>query len=59
MSRDLKPRRNTAAASRKKSGGGTLIGLFIGLSFLSPYFLTWGNIRAVILSFSTEGMPGM
>lgn len=30
--------------------------LFVGLSFLSPYFLTWGNIRAVILSFSTEGI---
>ena len=31
MSRDMKPRRNTPAASRKKSGGGTLLGLFIGL----------------------------
>lgn len=30
MSRDMKPRRNTAA-SRKRSGGGTLLGLFIGL----------------------------
>lgn len=31
MSRDMKPRRNTAAASRKRSGGSTLLGLFIGL----------------------------
>ncbi len=30
--------------------------LFVALSFASPYFLTWGNLRAVILSFSTEGI---
>lgn len=30
--------------------------LIVALSFLSPYFLTWGNMRAVILSFSTEGI---
>ena len=30
MSRDMKPRR-AAAAPKKKSGGGTLVGLFIGL----------------------------
>jgi flagellar basal body-associated protein FliL len=29
MSRDMKPRRNQPA--KKKSGGGTLIGMFIGL----------------------------
>jgi ribose transport system permease protein len=35
-----------------------LIILIIGtvMSFLSPYFLTWGNMRAVMLSFSTEGI---
>jgi cell division protein FtsN len=31
MSRDMKPRKYTPAASRNKSGGGTLLGLFIGL----------------------------
>lgn len=31
MSRDMKPRQSRSAAPRKKSGGGTLIGLFIGL----------------------------
>jgi cell division protein FtsN len=31
MSRDMKPRKYTPAASRKKSGGSTLLGLFIGL----------------------------
>ena len=31
MSRDMKPRRTAAPASRKRSGGGTLLGLFIGL----------------------------
>jgi cell division protein FtsN len=31
MSRDMKPRRNRPSGNRKKSGGGTLIGLFLGL----------------------------
>ena len=31
MSRDMKPRQRSSASPRKKSGGGTLIGLFIGL----------------------------
>lgn len=31
MSRDLKPKRQSNASSKKKSGGGTLVGLFIGL----------------------------
>ena len=33
-----------------------VVTLFIALSFASPYFLTWGNLRAIILSFSTEGI---
>ncbi len=31
MSRDLKPRKRTAASTKKKSRGGTLFGLFLGL----------------------------
>lgn len=31
MSRDMKPRQSRNAAPKKKSGGGTLVGLFIGL----------------------------
>ena len=31
MSRDMKPRKSSKAASRKKAGGGTLLGLFVGL----------------------------
>jgi cell division protein FtsN len=31
MSRDMKPRKRNSAGSRKKSGGGTLLGLFLGL----------------------------
>ncbi|ROZ64856.1 ABC transporter permease [Ramlibacter sp. WS9] len=27
-----------------------------GMSFASPYFLTWDNIRAMLLSFSIEGI---
>ena len=26
------------------------------MSFVSPYFLTWPNIKAILLSFSTEGI---
>jgi len=33
-----------------------LIVLFVIMSFASEYFLTWGNMRAVLLSFSTEGI---
>ena len=31
MTRDMKPRRQSSASQRKKSGGGTLLGLFVGL----------------------------
>lgn len=31
MSRDMKPRKSRSSSNRKKSGGGTLIGLFLGL----------------------------
>lgn len=31
MSRDMKPRKNRSSGNRKKSAGGTLIGLFLGL----------------------------
>ena len=31
MSRDMKPRKRTSVAPRRKSGGGTLVGLFLGL----------------------------
>ena len=33
-----------------------LVALFIGMSFASEHFLTWSNMRAVLLSFSTEGI---
>ncbi len=39
---------------------GTLILIILAvcviMSFLSPYFMTWGNWRAIFLSFSTEGI---
>ena len=31
MSRDMKPRKSRSSSNRKKSNGGTLIGLFLGL----------------------------
>lgn len=33
-----------------------IISLFIVMSFASPYFLTWANMKAMLLSFSTEGI---
>ncbi len=30
--------------------------IFVIMSFASPYFLTWGNIEAVLLSFTTNGI---
>jgi len=33
MSRDMKPRKSRSTGARKKSGGGTLVGLFVGLVF--------------------------
>lgn len=39
---------------------GTLILIILGvcvlMSFLSPYFMTWNNWRAIFLSFSTDGI---
>lgn len=33
-----------------------ILGLFVTMSFASPYFLTWANMKAMLLSFSTEGI---
>jgi len=33
-----------------------ILALCIVMSFASPYFLTWGNVRAMLLSFSIEGI---
>ena len=30
--------------------------LCVAMSFASPYFLTWDNVRAMLLSFSIEGI---
>ena len=30
--------------------------IFIVMSFASPYFLSWSNMRAILLSFSVEGI---
>ncbi|WP_428775344.1 ABC transporter permease [Vibrio sp.] len=30
--------------------------IFIAMSFASPYFLTWANMKAMLLSFSVEGI---
>ena len=33
-----------------------ILALFIGMSFASPYFLTWVNIRAMTMAFAVEGI---
>ncbi|MEC9405538.1 MAG: ABC transporter permease, partial [Pseudomonadota bacterium] len=30
--------------------------LFIVMSFASPYFLTWVNMRAMVMAFAVEGI---
>lgn len=58
MSRDMKPRRQTKAAAKKKSGGGTLLGLFIGLvvGVLVAAGVVW-YINKMPLPFNTKGQP--
>ena len=58
MSRDMKPRRNTPAASRKKSGGGTLLGLFIGLviGVLAAAGVVWFIFKTPA-PFTNKGQP--
>lgn len=33
-----------------------ILALCVAMSFASPYFLTWGNFRAMLMSFSVEGI---
>lgn len=33
-----------------------IVALCIAMSFASPYFLTWANFRAMLMSFSVEGI---
>lgn len=33
-----------------------ILALFIGMSFASPYFLTWANIRAMSMAFAVDGL---
>ena len=56
MSRDMKPRRQNKAAAKKKSGGGTLLGLFIGLviGVLAAAGVVW-YINKMPLPFTTKG----
>ena len=58
MSRDMKPRRNTSAASRKRSGGSTLLGLFIGLviGVLAAAAVVW-YIFKTPTPFTNKGQP--
>lgn len=33
-----------------------IVSMFVAMSFASPYFLTFANMKAMLLSFSTEGI---
>ena len=35
---------------------GIILALCIAMTFASPHFLTWGNFRAMLMSFSIEGI---
>ncbi|MDX8452392.1 ABC transporter permease [Mesorhizobium sp. VK9D] len=63
MQAELKPAGKTRRinfarlASMREAGLIVIIlALCIAMSFASPYFLTWGNIRAMLMSFSIEGI---
>lgn len=58
MSRDMKPRKRSSAGSRKKSGGGTLLGLFLGLviGVLGAAGVVW-YIYKTPPPFSNKGQP--
>ncbi len=58
MSRDMKPRKSNASSSRKKSGGNTLVGLFIGLviGVLGAAGVVW-YIYKTPAPFSNKGQP--
>jgi len=47
----------TRLASMREAGLIVIIlALCIAMSFASPHFLTWGNFRAMLMSFSIEGI---
>lgn len=58
MSRDMKPRRQNRPAARKKSGGGTFLGLFIGLviGVLGAAAVVW-FINKTPMPFTTKQSP--
>lgn len=33
-----------------------IVAMCVAMSFASPYFATWGNVRAMLMSFSVEGI---
>ena len=58
MSRDMKPRKSNAPSSRHKSGGNTLVGLFVGLviGVLGAAAVVW-YIYKTPAPFSNKGQP--
>lgn len=58
MSRDMKPRKSSASSSRHKSGGNTLVGLFVGLviGVLGAAAVVW-YIYKTPAPFSNKGQP--
>ncbi len=58
MSRDMKPRKTSSASSRRKSGGNTLVGLFVGLviGVLGAAAVVW-YIYKTPAPFSNKGQP--
>lgn len=58
MSRDMKPRKSRNAAPKKKSGGGTLVGLFLGLviGVVAAAGVVW-YINKTPMPFANKAQP--
>jgi ribose transport system permease protein len=61
MAVEIKPagrRGNIARMATLREAGliAIILTLCIAMSFASPHFLTWGNLRAMMMSFSIEGI---
>ncbi|KAJ8134084.1 hypothetical protein OY671_012702, partial [Metschnikowia pulcherrima] len=54
---DAPPRSRHRSASSREAGSSSIIAAScVIMSFASPHFSTWGNVRAMSLSFSIEGI---
>lgn len=54
---EVAPRRQVNLRNMREAGLiAIILAIFIVMSFSSPYFLTWGNMKAMTLSFAVDGI---